>query len=430
VAEFSRRHVKQFINYRKNDAACNETNRRDNGRVDLLSSALNSFKTGVSIMEHNEARQAVFDLLSRLKDELKSWTPLQTAADVRAYDVLGRIYEDAAVIDAERLKRVVLEDMMRSHAEVGPSKKWSPGGKPTTELLVTYLLGLKAFRSRKHNWVSALAHAAECDVKPSAEEFRKWISSAEVGGIDGAVAAHRGETLTPKKIDLSEVAASLVAAIETPKTVELHIATAAPAGLAVLVVQRKDDGNAFVLKESSDESELKRVFADLHITKKTKARNPIQIANIEREAVGRLTGVVQKLATKKLLSVNDGIAFTGAVKKLMDVPELREKYFNGEPDYGVRFDDMGKYSIISTINEDYHLLDPGRYIGGARERLLIPYPFDPANDAENRRQRNSYLESLKKVRPKRPEPRSDQPTLAAFIEDDEIESADLQTEEA
>ena len=190
-------------------------------------------------MEYNKARDEIFGLLSKLKEELKAWAPMQTAADERAYEVLGRIYEDAATIDAERLKRVVLEDMLRAHAEVGPSKKWSPGGKPTTELLVTFLLGLKTCRTRKHNWVSTLAYAAECQVEPALKAFRKWISSTEVGGIDGAVAAHRGEAPEAEKIDLSVVAANLAASIETPKTVKLQIAKAAPAGLAVLVVQRQ-----------------------------------------------------------------------------------------------------------------------------------------------------------------------------------------------
>ena len=184
------------------------------------------------------------------------------------------------------------------------------------------------------------------------------------------------------------------------------------------------------MKESTNESELKRVFADLHITKKARVRSAFQVANIEREALGQLNRVVDKQANKTKLSAKDGLAFSAAFQKLIGVPELCEKYFEGKIECGVRIDDIGSYSLLTTFNEAYHWCDPGRYIGGAREAALIPYPFNPADDAENRQHRNSYLEGLKRVRPKKAELRDDQPTLAAFLVDDEVESADLETQDA
>ena len=122
----------------------------------------------------------------------------------------------------------------------------------------------------------------------------------------------------------------------------------------------------------------------------------------------------------------------GALNKLEEVPELLEKFFEGAPEIGIRFDDMGKYAMVETFNEKFHVLDPGRYIGRAREGALIPYPFDKADDAENRRQLSLYLEGLKRLRPKKPEPRSGGSTLEPFLESDEVKVAadELETEKA
>ncbi|WP_395622177.1 hypothetical protein [Sphingomonas daechungensis] len=143
-------------------------------------------------MNYEEAIEYIKKLATQLRKTYDEWEPLQTSADERAYDLLGRIYEEGAKIDADDERLQALMQRVALHPDVKGSKKWSAESKTSAELLVTLLLGLKEKRSRKHNWLCVLACAAEQQVAPTAAAFNEWIRSSDVGGIEGAIELYKG----------------------------------------------------------------------------------------------------------------------------------------------------------------------------------------------------------------------------------------------
>ena len=334
--------------------------------------------------------ETAYDYIKRLTIQLyetyDDWEPLQTRADERVYDLLGRIYEEAATIDADRDKRFALVVTVRKHREIKESKKWSANSKSSAELLVTLLLGLKEKRSRKHNWLGVLAYAEEQEVPSNAEAFKAWISSSRVGGIEGAIDLYKGGTGETNQVPLKDVVAKLEDKAEGAETVDVVLTDHGPEGLAVLIVRKVSDTQVKVLSKSVEESKVKRVLADLGISKRPKKRTPTQLASIETAALRSLNRVTQKIADGRKLGGKDALVFMGAVERLNSVPELAEKHFAESPWVNPKFGDKSQKEAdtIPVANTNFHAFDPGRYIRGAREASLIPYAFDPDDMAKTR----------------------------------------------
>lgn len=369
-------------------------------------------------MEYNEAKEYVVGTLSGLEEQMDEWRPMQTRADARAYEILGTIHETVACIDDDPVKRVALVDVIRKVPDVSASKKWSASGKSSAELIVTFLLGLKTNRSRKHNWVSTLAHAAECETATTKAAFIEWISSKDVGGIEGAVAAYRGDDVEVESLQLSDVAATLEEQNDEAEMIKHELDPDAPAGLGVLIVRRASAGEVVLLRETTEEAKIKRVLVDLGILKRPRKRTRAQIATIEREAVLALNRVTFALASGSKVTKKRIDTFGNAYRRLKNVPELVEKYFDGRLKFEYGYPDHeSKGGKIEPQNEQFDKLDPGRYLGGARERALIPYKFDPANHEANRKAALEYLHRFDKPPVEEREPVKNPATVEPFIED-------------
>ena len=382
-------------------------------------------------MQYNDAKEYVNDVLLSLQDDLLEWEPLQTRADVRAYSLLAAIFEKAAEIDKDDVKRRALVDSINSIKEVVHSKKWSAAGKSSTELIVTYLLGLRKHRSRKHNWISTLEYAKESNVEPTVDGFLAWIQSPKIGGIDGAAELYRGEAEPLAPAELSQIAAQLENEAGEAPTVDLKLGASAPAGLAILLVRRTDDQHAMILRQFIEESQIRRVLADLRIIPKAKKRHSeTQIRNAERQSLYVLNRITSKLADGRSLGKKNDAPFAGAVRRLKSIPQLRDRFFEGPAKiHIIRADHNGKGGEIEVKNSDFDVLDPGRFISGARRGTLIPYAFDEADPSNNRKALFEYLDSQKQRKPVKPEPRTDAPTLDKFLEHEAKRTGDLGPQE-
>ena len=332
------------------------------------------------------AYEYIKSLFLELEESYNDWEPLQTSADVRAYVLLGRIYAEGHAIDNDPGKRHALVKLILKHPEVKETKKWSANAKPAEELLVTFLLGLKEKRSRKHNWLCALAYAKEQEVPPAADAFQNWIASSAVGGIEGAVDRYKGGTDEAQNIQIEDILAKLEEESPDAVTIDMAIADSAPNGSAVVIVGKIVEKQVKVLTTSIQESKIKRTLADLGLVKRPKKRTPIQVANVENSALRSLNRVTQKIAEGRKLGGKDALVFMGAVSRLRSVPELAEKHFVSHPRVMPKFGDKTKNEsdVIPVANVSFHTFDPGRFISGAREGSLIPYAFDPADMAKTR----------------------------------------------
>lgn len=322
-------------------------------------------------MTNDEAIEYILQLVGELEDVYDDWKPLQTRADERAYDVLGRIHEKAASIDADDMKRSALVDLLRNHDEVKGSK-WSPNSKSAADLLVTNLLGLKTARTRKHNWLAALSYAETCGVERTSAAFKEWIKSPAVGGIDGAVDHVRGVTDSDgdEEASIGEAVQKLESELDDPETLGLAVPEDAPEGIAVLVVRRVSDTESTILKRATDKAKIMRVFLDLGIMSKRKKWTPIRVANAESTALYSLNRVVKKAFDGTDFSKKDPSSFMFAVKKLKSVPELRAKYFESEPCVKATVADAatGNFGVIEVQNPDFDVLDPGAALSVALGR--------------------------------------------------------------
>lgn len=366
----------------------------------------------------NEGLTPLDQELFEIEEAYDNWLPLQAEADKGAYVILGRIYALGCSIDVDpgSARRKELEFHVRCHSDVKATRKWTAGGKRSTELIVTTFMGLKEKRARKSNWIAVLEHAADCGVEPTAEAFVEWITTGIKGGIEGALDQYRGVTEDADSQSLEAIAK----AIKSPanaETLPLKISDFG-AKISILAVRWKDEENVTLLHKESDATKVRKALIDIGLAKPTRKKKPtpVGLRKLESKSLIALTRIAVGLAHNGKFRRNEAMRFTRAVNSL-NAPELTETYFKG----GGGFDgNMGMHAGEGELieqNPDFDILDPGRYVRGAIQGRLIPYTFVPGDKRANLRAAQEYIDEHKYVTPKPAEPRAGpRPTLDAFID--------------
>jgi hypothetical protein len=166
---------------------------------------------------------------------------------------------------------------------------------------------------------------------------------------------------------------------------------------------------------------------DCGLAGQRKKREPTEVAirKIEAKALSAMVRITLRIAGKGAIRKGDEDRFMNAKNLLAKFPALSEKYFTKTPAVHARPPDhFGKGGEITVQNETFDVLDPGRFIGGAKEGTLIPFPFTPGDKTANTAAANAYLEALKRPPKEECEPNPDPANLGAFIDSSEtLESA-------
>lgn len=366
----------------------------------------------------NEGLTPLDQELFEIEAAYDNWLPLQAEADKGAYVILGRIYALGCSIDVDpgSARRKELEFFVRCHPDVKASKKWTAGGKRSTELIMTYILGLKEKRSRKSNWVAVLEHAADCVVEPTAEAFVEWITTGIKGGIEGALDQYRGVTEDADSQSLEAIAK----AIKSPAnavTLPLKISDFG-AKISILAVRWKDEENVTLLHKESDATKVRKALIDIGLAKLTRKKKTtaVGIRKSESKALVTLTKVTLGFAESGKFRRNEALRFARAVDDLR-VPELAATYFSGGSNVGASIGQAKGEGSLTIRNSDFDVLDPGRFIEGAIPGSLVPYTLVPGDMRASARAAREYIEEHKYVAPKPAEPRiGPVPTLDAFID--------------
>lgn len=356
--------------------------------------------------------------LDEIEEVYRDWLPLQAAVDIAAYDILGRIYALGCSIDEDpgSARRLELEFLVRCHPDVKASKKWTAGGRRSTELIVTWFMGLKEKRSRKSNWIAVLDHAADCEVEPTAEAFVEWITNAIKGGIEGALDQYRGVTEETESQSL-EVIAKAIKSPANAVTLPLKISDFG-AKISILVVRWKDEENVTLLHKESNATKVRKALIDVGLAKLTRKKKTtaVGLRKLEAKALVKLTKVTLGYAENGRFRRNEALQFARAVDNLR-LPGLAETYFSGPPNVGPSIGPMKGEGSLTVRNPDFDDLDPGRFIEGAKPGSLIPYTIVAGDKRASVRAAREYIEEHKYVAPKPAEPRSGpRPTLDAFID--------------
>lgn len=346
--------------------------------------------------------EKVLNSIERIYFAYKEWRPLQAKADTAAYDILGMIFELAAEIDSDATgrKRGILEKDVAKSVQFEGGKRWSAGGKATTELLATELFGVKANRSRKHNWTTVLAYAHEHGVDPTKQGFVDWVS-AFPGGIEGVLDEVRGVDRAGESASVEELTVQVADCGEHP-VIDSPIKGIGKT-TSILVVRKNAEEKIEILRTESSEAKVRKVLADLVGTSRTKKLTEAGIVKAERQALRAMLTVTLHSFEGLSLRHKHILRFRKAREKLRAIPQLMEKHFDenllaeGATDISTIDEDTLKKepAIIDIQNPDYHPLDPGRFIKSAKRGSLLPVDIFGKTGTEAKVAIREYLEETK-----------------------------------
>lgn len=279
-----------------------------------------------------------------------------------------------------------IEEMQEGH------DAWLASDHTVFEYLLVAAFGYEATHSKRHYYNRACENAKAAEDRPtSAEEFSEWVEKQ--GGL---MAAAKGEQSRPPTKKPKEVISDFVAKLPAPvgsdeaepeeaesvhDVIDVSFEPEEDANeLGLLLIQHLANGRSKVLKTITKPKAIASVINLIE-----QRPSAFSIDRVERLARYDLNAFMLKKNRlwKKRLGATDFENFRNAVANLASDPELREKYFDGEPEV-IATEQTGD---INTMNEDAHVLDPARYIANAKPFALVPYELEadtlPTKDALN-----------------------------------------------
>uniref|UniRef100_UPI00378492B8 hypothetical protein n=1 Tax=Sphingomonas daechungensis TaxID=1176646 RepID=UPI00378492B8 len=149
------------------------------------------------------------------------------------------------------------------------------------------------------------------------------------------------------------------------------------ANYAVALLRKDPGGGSKVIGTLNDQKIVATMITAL-LPKKARPMTPSRMRKAEAKAIWHLNRFLHKeLKLERGKPKNNDLAlFKKAIDSLKEIPELRAKYFEGETGFSAEVDSLKKIYRLKVQNPDFHVLDPGRYIKGAKEGALVPYEFD------------------------------------------------------
>jgi hypothetical protein len=322
----------------------------------------------------NNARAKVQQLRTTLRVRLEKTNNLLGRANKSLWLDLGKIFEEEARISRSEILKQALIEEVNEQTDVKALASWDAADKSVFENLLVLAMGYDDKESLRSLYAKALRNAAAKGVARKEKAFADWVEK-EHGIVNAANAGGASQSAASKPADvIAAFKASLPPVAKQDRTIPLKL-DVGETGLAVALLEPLPDGQSRVLLMTNAAAAVASV-----ITATTpKALKRSQIERIERDALWYLNRLVFKESKviRRKARVEDAILFQKAFRNLKRVPELREKFFDGEAGFACTIDSLKQTFKFEVANPTFHALDPGRYIKGAKERALVPYEFDP-----------------------------------------------------
>lgn len=378
--------------------------------------------TTIDPVKLEKARTTVQKLRTQLRNRFKATNVLLGRANKSLWLDVGKIYEEEAKISKSEILKQALIDEVNEQPDVKALASWDAADKSVFENLLILGMGYEDKESLRTLYAKALRNALAKGVARTEKAFAEWVEIKH--GIVNAAGEDGGTGSARKPADvISSFKASLPPPSEQDSIIPLKLEPGS--GLTAALLEPLPDGSR-VLRMTNAAAAVASVITAT--SPKTLKRS--QIAKIEKTALWYLNRFVlkeQKVLRRKA-KVADAIRFQKAFRDLNSVPELRQKFFDGEAGFACTIDSLKQTFKFEVANPKFHVLDPGRYIAGAKERALVPYELDPKQSVKMIRDSESLGAYLAQHKPrKRREARADTGeslTALAGIKDDSVWSTD------
>lgn len=374
-------------------------------------------------------------MLRRVADQHGNFEHLERNANKAKHELLATIFEESLRYEGDPDAKAALVAEVNRLPEVQARKRWEATLElDSADIILVTILGIGPTKSTKSQWLKAIikGRADATDRKG----FLKWLEKK--GGI---IEAGKDESNADKPSDndsneppLAEPTAverllkELPAMSDAAPPIALKDDAARDGQLiAVLLTPTTDErgaptGEMRVLKKSHDEK-LLELFAKLALPRR-RERSEKEVRRLTGKMLERLNRTVIKQETNRggPMRSSDYITFRRALKALSQV-DRDKKFFTEAPivsaeifDRKAKFGKGGRVSCarLNPINLDFHPLDPGRYIDGAKKDVLLDYELSGPTVEECRDDFEGYLGKISKRRSRVPET-DDYPTLDPFI---------------
>lgn len=325
---------------------------------------------------------SVADIIARIKQVADEHDERINTGRFSSWLVTGELYVGALAIEDDSAAKNDLDKKVLDRPEMEGRKDWLKG-KSVVEKLLVATFGYDDSHSKRHYYKRAFQRAKSAETKPTtAGEFAIWVQ-----GQGGLMAAAKGEQPSRTSIKPSEVISAFVEKL--PEAEPVGPGEAEPdddvidfafepedgaKDLGLFLVRHLPVGKSRVIRTITKPRAIASVINVID-----ERPSAFQVDRVERIARYELNAFMLKKARmwKKKLDDRDFERFRTAVTDLAADPELREKYFDGEPEVKAN----AKTGDINTMNEEAHVLDPARYIANAKLFALVPYDLKPDTGA-------------------------------------------------
>lgn len=355
------------------------------------------------------------------------------------YGLLGLIYQVHCNLEGNlELKTCLHQHAARPFPDRQQWMRWMRPSRTVAEMLIVMVLTpAPARKVTRHQWNGALKAAVQENVEPTEPAFVNWIK-----GVGGVIAANKLLTVAHGPDDdddgdgegdghdqpaasgsaLERLLKILPSMSKAAPTIKLEIDSASEAHgrlSAALLTPVTDEsgaptGEMLVLKESNDEK-LLELFAELALPK-VKSLTPEQARKLADKMITRLNRFAIKVGThpRGRMKPADCDNFIKAAEKLGEL-DCEGAYFTAQPFLQLEKVEGGKqdHSELTVVNPGFHPLDPGRYIGNAKEGALLAYEVKGPTVRDCRDEYGAWVRSLSR------------PNESATALDDDDESAPL-----
>lgn len=287
---------------------------------------------------------------------------------------LGKVYEESGTINDKAALRAALVEKIRQRDDLPPLKEWDPLKKSTLELLLVLATGYEDTESSRSQYLAALRNASREGVTKTEAGFANWVEKKH--GIINAGKVADAEAPTTSVDLVAQFAQKLQQERDRGHEVDTKLESASfdpdplGNGFGILLVHKGRDGKLVVNGTTGNLNVVASAIraVDHKVT-------PAQAARAEGSAKSRLMKVALKLEDLRRggLDAEELAEFSKAAKELYDLAP--DKYFTGEP--FVENDRTTGKPLVQ--NDDFHILDPGRFIRNAKRSALQAFDLDGFN---------------------------------------------------
>jgi hypothetical protein len=356
-------------------------------------------------------------MLRRVGAEYDGWRDLLRNANQAKRELVATIFEESLRYEKDPEAKAALIGEVNRLPEVQPHKRWQASSElDSADIILTTVLGIGETKATKSQWLKAIIKGRK--FAEDRDGFLQWLDIK--GGIIGAGTDEPsgdddggGEPILSAPSAIDRLLKALPAMSQAASTIPLKVNPDHEAHkklFAALLTPATDEGgaptgDALILKESNDEK-LLELFAKLALPKR-RARSPKEIGRLVIKLLTRLNNITIKTATppRGRMKASACITFIRATRILGEL-DGGGIYFTGTPYFPLTkiWDGKKDRGELTVVNPDFHPLDPGRYIGNAKQGALLAYEVPGPTVAECRDQIGEFVHATCKIRPEASHP--------------------------